>query len=1230
MADEEATIKLDVSLHGENSFTRLRREFAKTRAAQAAFNTGADENSTSMSRMERHVKRLDDQHGKLNKTLNKQNRILRMGLMPGLKMITSGFSALRFAIIPAAVALAGFLAATGGAKLVLGAANLATKAWTYSLKALAAGVAVALGAISMFAAALSELKAVAALPFTGIGAGGSNQAVQGLWGSIMGDPKTAALGVDAIQSTSLALLKMKVPLADVTKYIKQLGDYGFYAGGGDAGAGLTGIIEAMKGLGTGKLKAESLTAFAAAFGDMAPNIEEVGKKFVGKDVQSFVDFLLSDPKQLAAFNDGLDQLNATMIGTIKTFRPMAQGVITPFGEMLNKVAVGPITSFRDRMLDILRSVMPAVVLFLGTRMPGILERLSGFLERMRDKFLKVLASIGEEGSGKGKITGFFDSIKNGWEKAKGPLKSLAAGWDAVWGGLKPIVSALGGMLGRFLMGGAEGATTGADGLRLAGESIAKVFAAGGPVETFLKLTVDVLKTLGTAFGPALLAAWEALKSPALIFQKLIDHEDDLAKIGGSIERAFHSLGPVFEAIGSVIDAILDALPDVAAVLAIITTTAAGLVHAFQPVLDVILAVAKQFKIIQGVILFMISRAVLTGVTRLAEKIVGSGGGNINTGLLAAKATMFGIGAGTAFNGYRSGGVGGVAQMAGGGALMGAQVGGPLGAVVGGLAGLTIGAISSAIRTDWAKTNTMTADQRSELNGITSNVDMTSNSGLLGTWRSANDQYNRMGSRYQNNSGFKTELDKQQGLVYGAGTQLEKNLKGLFTTNANGSVTSLFGKSSSAGPVAPTGAITAQQMIDFNERSAAHSQVIDSFYKDEMPRIAALADRAGVDLSDGAMSLAEGTKMIEQAASELKPIGQIISESFDKYIFKPIADRRYQDGLATAGQDIMDALAGTQFDQTVAEDFGTSIIQHAMSEIEAAITSGTDPSGAVQKGVDELTRLRDDLTGRAYLYSLDGQTENATKAQASADVITGLIDDYATAADAAVTTAATQKAEFDTLVAGMASTFGTSMGSVLAGLSDGATNLYNQMMALSGIQITVTPSGSLYVTSGSVNGTPGSPTSSGNPHGDTSSPRSHLLNTQRVHNMVNGGVSGRRTITSMHRNWNLGSGNSDHVTGRALDVVGDNLVSYASAMRGMGGFAEFHGSGAGRHLHVVPPTLPVGDRPVPRPPKNFAHQPQISQTFATTVNSAPHMNEEMLARKTARRVASMQRELVERT
>jgi hypothetical protein len=99
-------------------------------------------------------------------------------------------------------------------------------------------------------------------------------------------------------------------------------------------------------------------------------------------------------------------------------------------------------------------------------------------------------------------------------------------------------------------------------------------------------------------------------------------------------------------------------------------------------------------------------------------------------------------------------------------------------------------------------------------------------------------------------------------------------------------------------------------------------------------------------------------------------------------------------------------------------------------------------------------------------------------------------------------------------------------------------------------------------------------------GDTTSSR--LSQTLARHGAMNSMISGKRMITSSYRTTGLGSINSDHVTGRAYDLVGNQLGMYKTIVEKNGGFAEFHGGSINRHLHVVPgPGIaPMGDMVTP--------------------------------------------------
>lgn len=99
-------------------------------------------------------------------------------------------------------------------------------------------------------------------------------------------------------------------------------------------------------------------------------------------------------------------------------------------------------------------------------------------------------------------------------------------------------------------------------------------------------------------------------------------------------------------------------------------------------------------------------------------------------------------------------------------------------------------------------------------------------------------------------------------------------------------------------------------------------------------------------------------------------------------------------------------------------------------------------------------------------------------------------------------------------------------------------------------------------------------------GDTSTSKA-LRATMGAHSRFNGMLPGKRMITSSWREHSLGSPSSDHATGRAFDLTGDNLQQYAANVNGSGGFAEFHGVNGERHLHVVPPIGPIGDSSSPQ-------------------------------------------------
>jgi hypothetical protein len=151
-------------------------------------------------------------------------------------------------------------------------------------------------------------------------------------------------------------------------------------------------------------------------------------------------------------------------------------------------------------------------------------------------------------------------------------------------------------------------------------------------------------------------------------------------------------------------------------------------------------------------------------------------------------------------------------------------------------------------------------------------------------------------------------------------------------------------------------------------------------------------------------------------------------------------------------------------------------------------------------------------------------------------------------------------------------------------------------------------------------------------GDTTSTR--LGQTMARHNAINSQLTGTRSITSSYRTYALGSPSSDHASGRALDIVGANLGQYAQATRAGGGFAEFHGRGGSRHLHVVPGpgAGAIGDTRVPAMMGSGFSGNGGSNTnvnYSITVNGGPGQSPEAIASAVLAKIDARERNHRER-
>lgn len=112
----------------------------------------------------------------------------------------------------------------------------------------------------------------------------------------------------------------------------------------------------------------------------------------------------------------------------------------------------------------------------------------------------------------------------------------------------------------------------------------------------------------------------------------------------------------------------------------------------------------------------------------------------------------------------------------------------------------------------------------------------------------------------------------------------------------------------------------------------------------------------------------------------------------------------------------------------------------------------------------------------------------------------------------------------------------------------------------------------------------------------------------------------------------GRGSGDHQRGRALDLIGPGLGAYKRRLESAGGWAQFHGAGAGRHLHGV---YPAGDTRVARSsrttPSSGATGVVIAEGAVTVIvqGNASDVDRAQLKRAVREAVAEAARDRAER-
>ena len=330
-------------------------------------------------------------------------------------------------------------------------------------------------------------------------------------------------------------------------------------------------------------------------------------------------------------------------------------------------------------------------------------------------------------------------------------------------------------------------------------------------------------------------------------------------------------------------------------------------------------------------------------------------------------------------------------------------------------------------------------------------------------------------------------------------------------------------------------------VDKNQGTIVAGQTMNEIIGNAMSELSAgnvnFKDLVGTSDTDKGKLIGQAELLLKKAKD--RGVDQDIINQLEKSLYGDVGE----DGTRSGGMVDQiknartDPFARMQFDGQFSTDFENAMTL-AVSTAATAIQGGTKVGDALDTGTSNLV---------AFLKK-NGMTIDAKTEEKIRNMLGGSIQNSAAAMQMAMVTGGKYAAD-----------------AIRAALTGGAPPA---VPLTGGTTPTVTGSGG-----GGHNGPLGGDGPFKNkpmPQGDTTSSR--FAATLASHSRFNSMVAGKRSITSGVRNTNLGSMGSDHKSGRAYDLVGDNLVSYADTVKGAGGFAEFHGSpgGGSRHLHVVPP------------------------------------------------------------
>lgn len=1144
-------------------------KLAKIRGELTAFKRGVKdvdkETSKSAKTIEKLTSKVDDLEDKLrhsnnamskfDKSVNKTNRSTH-GFFGTLRKV---LGPLRFFVYEAGLATV----ALGAMKIAFISAQAVAKGFQIAMQGVGAAAASAVAALSTALAAIREMKNVQLGPLFG----NQTRNIAGNTSGILGNASFGAFSDDSLLQGMEELRRAGFQLnSEMSSVFSTLGNFAA-SGVGDPSKKLTELVTTFTAItSTGKITAETVEALkksapelAAAVGQMlggkgtAQDLIKVAESATEKGeiaAGGFIEGLLSNKFDiLKAYEGQLDRINDTLIGRLKgQFRSIKE-TLTDIGTPLVDSLKGPVT----RLGNQLRASLVAVAPVIQSTFPQLGGQIEDVLSKAMLRLVVLIAQVTPKLVGlKDKFMDLFYSVKNYIQNSLMPtLERFAGYWDSFWDAfLGPFVKGAAALLIQWL-------------------------------ESFGKMTDEVSGKTRT-FGADIQE----------IFKALGNFVEEFNKIRTMLEPLFSALIGIVATVARIINAD----NGLGAILRLVGGLALGYI-VFMKIAHWVGEIAKKATVSTAA-LNRLNTAVRS--LGMAEKTTGLGGaGGKGPGRLSGVVSAVGL---TAMLG------GGMLQQSGnsdarvaGGALVGASTGAMVGSMIAPGWGTAIGAGVGALGggyMSWRAEKAAAKKKREEERAARVNSLIVSGQGDAQS-RSASLQ--AMRDRL-------VQADREQGSTTGRINEL------IGTSDRSDFQKERLRKM--------IGEDAANELLDAEKRlrherdeSSDAIKTLDkqnanyNFTVKEANRFLGLSESAVQDwaqsvgydmtksLEENGLSLENFLNSLDQMPDKLAEalpymgakVGQMLMDSFDAVVAGPDAKAALDASWTTiknSGPMSADA----------AKDLYDGFYENLATYIGTKVASGEDATilvPAQQKALEEMLKPGGALGG------LDPANQQLFR-----DRVIGGLSDFnsktqpGSAGVAEISWAENQNRQRALLEGTFADLYEVSN----VRLSTGAKSKIQGELRSLGLVSTSDPA---------VTTKPGSTVSRQRmPVGDTATSR--FGRTMSSAMRAGRGISGRRSVTSGIRGWGLGSGSSDHLSGRALDVTGQNLGAYARSVQAQGGFAEFHGTGGDRHLHLVP----AGDTATPR--STGGGMGVGSLTVSVNV-PAGNWNEQTLAQEVTRRV-----------